>query len=73
MTDIKRWYKRNYCILSIEECEKMSLIPSFNLYGDAVNMFNCRSFWKDEKGRLYRCKALIKKDNNNVFIEGKNN
>lgn len=62
--NIKRWYKRNFCILSIEECIEMNLTPSFNVYGDGINMFNCRSFWKDEKGRLYPCEHLIPEDAN---------
>ena len=62
--NIKRWYKRNFCILTMKECMEMNLIHSFNLYGDGINMFNCRSFWKDEKGRLYRCENLIPKDAN---------
>lgn len=64
--NVKTWFKRNFCILSIEECKEMNLIPSFNLYGDAINMFNCRSFWKDEKGKLYRCKDLIPINNANI-------
>lgn len=44
---IKQWYKRNFCVL----------LPAFN--GDTINTLNCRSLWKDEKGRLYRCKSLI--------------
>lgn len=64
--NIKRWYKRNFCILSTEECKEMNLLPAFNIYGDAINMLNCRSLWKDDQGKLYRCKDLIPINNANV-------
>ncbi len=56
---IKLWTKRNFSILSTEECKSLKLIPAFNIYGDTINLMNCRSIWKDEMGRLYRCKNLI--------------
>jgi|LakMenE01Jun11ns_1017448.scaffolds.fasta_scaffold9925806_2 hypothetical protein len=57
--NIIKWYKRVFRILTIEECKELGLVHSHNIYGDSINHLNCRSIWKDEKDRTYRCESLI--------------
>ena len=57
---IKLWYYRNFCILSEEEAVEIGLTPVRNVYGDEILHWNCRSLWKDEKGRIYRIKSLTR-------------
>lgn len=53
------WFKKNFGVLTIEECNKLNLEFCHNLYGDSVNNFNCRSIWRDGTGKSYRCESLI--------------
>lgn len=49
-----RWFK----ILTIEEATKLGLKPFTNVYGDNINIYNCRAFWIDEKNRIYKVSEL---------------
>lgn len=55
---IKFWFKKEFGILTIDECEKLGLIHCHNVYGDFINRMNCRSIWRDKKGKSYRCCSL---------------
>jgi hypothetical protein len=41
-------------VISNEQAKEWDLTHLKNIYGDEVNYINCRSIWKDEKGRNYR-------------------
>jgi hypothetical protein len=56
--NIIKWFKRVFRILTIEECKELGLEFSHNVHGDNINNLNCRSIWKDEKGRTYKCGSL---------------
>lgn len=56
---IKFWFKKEFGVLSIEECKYLNLEFCHNIYGDAINHFNCRSIWRNSKGKSFRCKSLI--------------
>ena len=46
-------------IKSKEIATNMGLLHDENIYGDGINMFNCRSFWYDPETNLrYRCSDL---------------
>ena len=53
------WIKKNFGLLSEQECIDLKLKFVCNIYGDYINLYNCRSIWKDERGKTFRCKQLI--------------
>lgn len=55
---IKMWWARNFKVISIKQAKKWELFFVRNIFGDPINHYNCRSIWKDSKGRLYRVKQL---------------
>jgi hypothetical protein len=57
---IKKWYCRNFRIITTEQAVKLHLKPWRNVYGDRINQENCRSVWVDEKHRGYRVEELAK-------------
>lgn len=52
------FYYRFIIIPSCSEAKKRGLTFEENVYGDGINLFNCRSFWADEFGFVYRCAEL---------------
>lgn len=58
MNSILFWFKKEFGVLTIDECKKLNLTFSHNIYGDIINHLNCRSIWRDSKGRSYRCESL---------------
>jgi hypothetical protein len=56
---IKFWYKKEFGILSVDECEKLGLEFCHNIYSDSINIYGCRSIWRDKKGKSYKCESLI--------------
>lgn len=56
---IKMCWARNFKVISIKQANEWNLIHVRNVFGDAINHYNCRSIWKDSKGRLYRVKQLF--------------
>lgn len=58
MQKLKRWYARNFLILSVKQAQELGLTYEENLYGDSINLFNCRSLWVDEKDNFYRVNRL---------------
>jgi hypothetical protein len=57
---IKRWWTHRYKVIHREEAIKMGLKFHSNIYGDLINMYDCRSLWEDDKGRRYRVHELEK-------------
>lgn len=55
---MRKWYIRNFKVIYQDQAEKLGLTWYQNIYGDAINYFNCRSFWKDDRGRCYRVSEL---------------
>ena len=49
-------------IKTCDEAEKRNLKFDENVYGDGINIFNCRSFWYDKYNLRYRCEELYIKD-----------
>ena len=58
MKIITKWYARLFKVISNEKAEEWELTHFENIYGDAINHLNCRSIWKDNKGRSYRVEQL---------------
>ena len=58
MKKVKVWFKRNFGRFTLKECEDLGLRWFKNIHGDAINQFNCRSIWLDDKNRIYRCDEL---------------
>lgn len=52
------WFKKEFGVLTIEECLSLGLEFSHNIYGDSINLMNCRSVWRNSKGKSYRCDSL---------------
>ena len=44
---------RYYHKLSIEDAKSLNLKFKQNIYGDLINLMNCRSIWIDNKNREY--------------------
>lgn len=63
MKKIIFWFKKEFGVLTIDECKKLKLNHCHNLYGDAINHFNCRSIWRNEKGKSFRCESLYNQEN----------
>lgn len=58
---IKLWWIRlSDKILTEKEARELKLQFHDNIYGDLINLINCRSRWLDEKGNFYRVHELIK-------------
>lgn len=57
--NIRLWFKKEFGILTIEECKKLDLTHCHNIYGDRINHLNCRSIWRNEKGKSFRCHSLM--------------
>jgi hypothetical protein len=55
---IKKWWARNFSVITIKQANEWGLIHIRNIYGDSINSLNCRSIWKDSKGRKYRVREL---------------
>jgi hypothetical protein len=58
MKKIKLWFKKEFGVLTLDECILLDLEFCHNVFGDAIKLLNCRSIWRDETGKSYRCKEL---------------
>jgi len=54
------WWISTFNVISAEKAIQMELIPIRNVYGDEINLINCRSIWKNKKGNTYRVRELQK-------------
>lgn len=59
MNAIKKWYYRNFKVISNKQAKQWGLKFVRNIYGDEINHINCRSIWVDKKGRNYRIKNAV--------------
>lgn len=60
-TAFKMWYARWFKVITNQQAVEWQLTHAGNVYGDWINRLNCRSIWKDSKGRAYRV-ALLKQE-----------
>ncbi len=60
-TAFKMWHSRWFKVITNQQAIEWKLTHVRNVYGDEINRLNCRSIWKDAKGRMYRV-ALLKKE-----------
>jgi len=60
MKALKLFYYRFKVLTQVQAIE-LGLEFRNNVHGDAINHLNCRSIWADSKGRTYRVRELIKK------------
>ena len=58
MKKLKFWIKKNFGVLTKQECLDLGLEFGFNIYGDGINKLNCRSIWLDYWGKTFRCSEL---------------
>lgn len=56
------WLARNFQVISFKQAKEWQLDFVKNIFGDGINHLNCRSIWKDKKGREYRVEDFIYKD-----------
>ena len=61
------FYYRFKIIKKCETALKRDLQFGCNVYGDGINLWNCRSFWKDKFGFLYRCAELYEQECENKY------
>lgn len=59
MKAIKMFYIRLFKVITNEKAIEYGLTHFQNIYGDGINYLNCRSIWKDSKGRKYRVSSLV--------------
>ena len=57
--EINLWFLRMFCIVTPIQIRKYGLKHHSNIYGDGINHWNCRSIWKDDKGRVYKSDVLL--------------
>ncbi len=62
MRRVKYWFRSWRKINTVEAALSMGLTHRVNIYGDMINSANCRSFWVDEYGHVYRCESLYLKE-----------
>lgn len=55
---MNEWYIRTFCVIDTDQAKEKELTFVRNIYGDEINHLNCRSIWKDSKGRTYRVSEL---------------
>lgn len=55
---MREWYIRKFKVISVKEAEDRELIFRGNVYGDDINILNCRSIWVNKRGQAYRVSEL---------------
>ena len=55
---LKMWFARWFLVITKDQAIEWGLVHSYNIYGDEINAFNCRSIWLDSKRRVYRIEEL---------------
>ena len=63
------FYHQFKIIKTCQEAEERGLNFDYNLHGDIINHFNCRSFWFDEFGFRYRCAELFTVKERGIIIK----
>jgi len=59
MKKIKYWFRSLKYLKSVKDAQELNLEFLFNVYGDTIITWNCRSVWSDEFGFLYRCQEIL--------------
>ncbi len=49
------WCAVFFRIKTIELAKEKGMTFVTNIYGDAINHYNCRSIWKNKYNHIYRC------------------
>jgi hypothetical protein len=61
MKTLRKWYARNFQIITLAQAKEWKLSFTMNIYGDEINALSntktCRSLWKDKNGH-YRVDSL---------------
>lgn len=62
--EIKCWFRSFKHIKTVKDAQDMDLKWRFNIYGDNIKKWKCRSLWCDNYHNFYRCEELYdnKKD-----------
>jgi hypothetical protein len=56
--ELELFYLRVFRVITQNRAKELDLEFVRDVYGDETNRLNCRSIWKDNKGRLYRVRYL---------------
>ncbi len=57
---IKSYWSAIFIVIeTTDQAKEMGLKYVMNIYGDAINHYDCRSFWSNEFGHIYRCKQPL--------------
>lgn len=59
---IIRYFKRVFTVIDYREVIYLNLTFQTNVYGDDINRYNCRSFFTDENGKIYKVNKLYKEN-----------
>ncbi len=59
MSKLKCWWISNYRVITLEKAKELELEFVTNIYGDRINVLNCRSLWVDQYNNPYRCNELF--------------
>lgn len=59
MKELKLFYYRFFKVLTWMQALELGLEFRYNVSGDAINHYNCRSVWIDSEGRAYRVRELV--------------
>ena len=52
------WWIRTFKVISNEMAKELGLKWYRNVFGDEINLLNCRSLWIDKRGHRYRVSEL---------------
>jgi len=55
---MKNWIERTFKLITTNRAKEINLKFVRNIFGDEINMANCRSIWENSKGQTYRVREL---------------
>lgn len=55
---VLNWFRRTFVKIDITEAKERGFSFVGNVHGDEINQLNCRSIWRDKKGKAWRVKQL---------------
>ena len=58
MNGLKLLWLRSFKVITNEKGKEFGLKHLENIYGDMINVLNCRSIYEDNKRRIYRVTHL---------------
>lgn len=65
---MKLWWIRTFKVISNQEAKKLGLKFQRNIFGDEINILNCRSIWIDSEIRKYRVQNLELQISSNPIV-----